>query len=193
MIKNELGVIIYLKQLGDSNALVRVLSESGLIISGFVKSANSKKNSSIYQISNFVSFSWAGREGSLGLISASCLKSYSSILMMNRAAILCINSACFLIYSLIKSDSHEILYSELLKLLIFCKENYNKDEDILKQYLIFENILISETGESLMQSDVDSDIKNNNYILLQNIFLSYNSTLPTCRALLQNYIFEHLT
>jgi DNA repair protein RecO len=88
------GIIISQKKYSENSLIVKVFSRHHGIYRGFVKSAKSTKNRTIFQVGNLVSFEFRARfEDNLGqFFSVDLAKSFCSKIMFDRLALNCINS-----------------------------------------------------------------------------------------------------
>ncbi len=142
------GLIIDVKKHNENSAIVKIFSQNHGIYRGFVKSAFSKKNQSIFQVGNLVSFEWRSRiEENLGSFYYCDLsKSYSSKIIFDKLRL-----SCFLsIVAIINNNFHERevlkeLYAKLINTLESFS-NQNSDRKIIIDYIFFEFDILAELG-----------------------------------------------
>lgn len=177
------GIIVHSYQMGENDGVVKILSQSGEIYSGFVKAGFSKKNNVRMQIGNLVSFSWLGRENSLGTIKLEIKKQYSAMLLANKIAFLGIVSLCSIIHIIIPKNSHNdaTLYIATLNFLELCLVSKN-DTEIVNQYLICEALILSKTGY------YEQDKQITNLAFIQKTLAFYNKKIPQERLLFERFV-----
>ncbi|QED23693.1 DNA repair protein RecO [Candidatus Deianiraea vastatrix] len=186
---NGKAIIIHCKKLNENDAFVKLLSSDGQIIRGFCKSALSRKNSQICQISNLVDFAWQGRENSLGLLKIQNIKSYSSLILHSKIATLSTLSIIEILNSLIdENHTYKHLYTHLLDFLsIAIQHNQN---DICFEYIKLELAFLVTTGYHTISQIKQENTSNIN--LLSRIFSKYNKPFPSSRNILENIIVKTL-
>jgi len=137
----DTGIVISVQKFSDSGLLVTLFSKNHGIVKGMVK--GQKKNQSILQIGNQISFEWNARlEEHLGMLTISLEKAYSLLHFSNYLKILSITSVAALIGKMLKEkEPMNNLYNDFVNYL----ENL-KSENWLTEYSLFELSLLSHCG-----------------------------------------------
>lgn len=141
MIITDTGIIIHSQKYSDSGLLVTIFSETHGIIKGMAK--GQKKNQSIVQVGNKVSFEWNARlEEHLGTLNLQLEKAYSLLHFSDYLKILSISSATALLNKMFKEkEPMHILYKDLINYL----DNL-KNIEWLKNYALLELNLLTHSG-----------------------------------------------
>ena len=102
----DIGIIIDIRKYNESSAIVKIFSKNHGIYKGFVKSAFSKKNQSIFQVGNLISFEWRSRveEGLGNFFYCDIEKSYSSKIIFNKLRLSCFLSLNIIIKGINKGQ-----------------------------------------------------------------------------------------
>ncbi len=148
----DIGVIIDIKKHNESSAIIKIFSKNHGIYRGFVKSAFSKKNQSLYQVGNLISFEWRSRiEENLGnFFYCDIEKSYSSKIIFNKLRLGCFLSLIAIINSNFhERELHESLYLKLIYIIESFADGNLSDRRVIIDYVIFEFELLSELGYGL--------------------------------------------
>lgn len=138
------GIIISSSKFGDKGFVVKIFSQQHGIIKGFIQ--GQKKNSQLVQQGNLISFKFTARlEEHLGRITASMEKAYPLLNYSSYVKMLSISSLCSIFDKVLQErENMESLYGQFITFL----ENLDS-ADWLKQYALFETIILSECGFGL--------------------------------------------
>ncbi len=184
------GIIINSYKIGEKDGIVKILSQSGEIISGFVKYGFSSKNHARIQVANLVNFSWIGRENSLGTVKLDIIKQYGAATIGNKIAFLSIVAICSVINTIIaKNTQHQAnLYQSIAQ---FLENNTTptSNTNIIEEYLKQEAYILAQSGYFDSQSQYNTVT---NIEFLTQILNKYNKQVPHERLMFEKYIVKYL-
>ena len=182
------GIVIHTTLFQEKDVVVKILDQSGNIVSGFVKSGNTQKNAPISQIGNIVHFTWVGREGSLGTIKLDCKKQYGIMFMREKIKFLCVTSICSILHLLLQKDTHTQtgFTEELMRFFELMEGSGVLAANILNEYMKIEALLLLQSGYFNVKTfNANNDT---NLSFLTNILKQYNKRMPNERLLLEKII-----
>lgn len=146
---NDEGLIISLKKYSENSLIVKIFSRHHGIYKGFVKSAASTKDKTIYQVGNLISFEFRSRiEENLGsFFSVDLLRSFCSKIMFERLKLNCVSSLFSIIDELfLEREEHEILFEQLLIFLQKITDEKTSTKDFLADYIKLELKILEVLG-----------------------------------------------
>ena len=179
--KEGTGLIISKINFKNVDSIIKILTKDGMIISGLAKNSRTKKNMSIYQIGNYVTFQHIGRENTLGIIHCQIIKFFIMQNINNRKNFLIITYICKILADIFNEiDSNNTLLEEILD--IFEKID---DKNIKINLMKIEREILSKSG----YIDANSDMHNK--ILIKMVYDQMRKTIPEERRLLEKMFNEN--
>jgi len=143
----DIGFIIFIKKFEENSLFIKVLSKENGIISGYIK--HGKKQNQ--QIGNLVKFTWTARNSNnLGSLSIELIRSYSSHFMFNKLYLNLVNLMTNLINILLYEKIFENRLYDEFEIIINLIKNDSDKYLIIKEYFLFENILLNILGTGLI-------------------------------------------
>ncbi|MES2677387.1 MAG: DNA repair protein RecO [Pseudomonadota bacterium] len=150
---SDSGIIISVRKYSESSLIVKVLSNSHGLYSGFVRGATSSpKNRIIYQNFNLVDFEWSSKvEDNLGFFKIELQKSFLADIISSPVKLSALGAISHLIeQNVLEREPVEEIFSGLLELL---QKLSLEDEVFLKQYIQFEIDLLQVLGYGIDLSE----------------------------------------
>jgi DNA repair protein RecO (recombination protein O) len=143
---SDSGIIIGVRKYSESSLIVKVLSESHGLYSGFVRGGtSSQKNRAIYQNFNLVDFTWSSKvEDNLGFFKIELKKSFLAQIISSPIKLTALGILSVIIEeNLQERESGEEIFPRLFDLL----QSLNlEDEIFLQKYIKFEIELLKILG-----------------------------------------------
>ena len=188
---SDCGIIIDVKKYGEKSLIVKIFSENHGVCRGFIKFANSKKFTNIFQIGNLVSFEHHARiEDSLGgfsnidLIDNNCAKFIFDKLRTNCAkSIISIVNDHFL-----EIENFNLLFNKLANFLQNLGDEKITNSQIIANYIKLELLILEGLGYGI---DFSCCVVSNSKINLAFVSpksahaVSYEAGLPYANKLLK--------
>lgn len=145
---SDTGIVISVRQHGESSAIVRLLTEQHGLHAGLVRGAFSKRSRGTFQAGNLVSANWSARLSEhLGTFQCELIENNAVHFVQDATRLAVLNSACALLeMTLPERHDEPALYQALLTLL--CDHSVPR-ETFLQQYARLEFLLLSELGFGL--------------------------------------------
>lgn len=111
----DTAIILSLRKLGESAAVVKLFSREQGLCSGVVRHVNSKVNRGIYQPGNLVQAHWQARvEGQLGTLHSELSDPFAAFLLTKPVPLLAMSAALMMIeMALPEHDAHPQLYDHV--------------------------------------------------------------------------------
>lgn len=163
---SDQGIIISQKKFNENSLIVKVFSQNHGIYNGFVKSAKSQKNRTIFQIGNLVSFEHMSRnEESLGqFANVDLVKGYCSKIMFDRLRLDCANSLFSIIDSaFLERENHEDLFGKTCNFLENLSDDESQKEEVIGEYVKLELEILKNLGYEI---DLSSCVVTNSKVNL---------------------------
>lgn len=146
------GIIIDVKKYGESSLIIKVFTHQNGIYRGFIKSARSSKQRSLYQIGNLISFEFIARlEESLGsFISVDLIESFCSKIIFEKLKLDCAASLFSMFDSLfLEREEQQNLFVELKNFLSDITKDETQKSKIIADYIRLELAILSALGYGL--------------------------------------------
>ncbi len=185
---SDSGIIIGVRKYSESSLIVKVLSQSHGLYSGFVRGGTSSpKNRVIYQNFNLVDFEWSSKiEDNLGFFKIELKKSFLGEIISSPIKISSLGAIANIIeQNVLEREPSGEIFSGLLALL----QKLNCENEIfLKQYIKFEIELLKILGYGIDLSECAvSGVKENLH------FVSPKSARAVCLEVGEKYRDKLLT
>lgn len=148
---SDQGLIINIKKYGENDAIVKIFSQKHGICRGYVKKINSKKQRSLFQIGNLISFEWKSRvEDGLGsFYYVDLIKNYFSKILFEKIKLNSVSTLFFIIDNYFyERENHNLFYQDLESFLNFISYE-SENNNILKYYIILELKVLEIMGYGL--------------------------------------------
>jgi DNA repair protein RecO (recombination protein O) len=146
------GIIIDVKKYGESSLIIKVFTQQNGIYRGFIKSAKSSKQRSLYQIGNLISFEFIARlEESLGsFISVDLIESFCGKIIFEKLKLDCAASLFSMFDNLfLEREEQQNLFMQLKNFLSnLCKNDIEKNQ-IIGDYIKLELAILQALGYGL--------------------------------------------
>ncbi len=146
---NDIGIIISQKKYSENSAIVKVFSQNHGIYRGFVSGAFSRRNQTIFQIGNLISFEWKSRiEDSLGgFYYVDLEKSFASKIMFERLKLNCLTSLFSIIDScFLEREAYPELFLRVIEFLQKISSEDSQKSDFLQDYIKIELKILKTLG-----------------------------------------------
>jgi len=146
------GIIIDVKKYGESSLIIKVFTQQNGIYRGFIKSAKSSKQRSLYQIGNLISFEFIARlEESLGsFINVDLIESFCSKIIFEKLKLDCVRSLFSMLDSLfLEREEQKNLFAQLKNFLSNITKDETKKAKIIADYIRLELGILSALGYGL--------------------------------------------
>jgi DNA repair protein RecO (recombination protein O) len=177
---SDQGIILCIRKYSESSLIVKILSETHGVYSGFVRKP-SKKDFPIYQNFNLVDFEWSSRvEDHLGFFKVELKKSFLADIISNQINLSSLGAIAVIIeQNVLEREPSKEIFSGLLNLL----QNLNcEKENFLKQYIKFEIELLTILGYGIDLSECAATGTKDNLH-----FVSPKSARAVCLAAGEKY------
>ncbi len=141
------GILIELRNHGEKNSIIKVLTEKHGLCAGLVKGGQAKKYRSTLSPGAQLDLRWSARlPEHLGMFNLDVIKGRSTLFMGGKLQLFGFNSLCSMILMfLAEREPVEILYLETRDLI----EAIETGSNWLKSYVIWEKNLLTEIGFGL--------------------------------------------
>ncbi len=149
---NDEGIIINQKNYGENSLIVKVFSKQHGAYRGFVRSAKSKKNNTIFQIGNLISFEFRSRiEENLGqFFLVDLAASYCSKIIFDKLKINCVSSLFSMLDTFfLERENHEALFFQLENFLQKISKENISNKVIIADYVRLELEILRHLGYGL--------------------------------------------
>ncbi len=146
---SDQGIIISQRKYSENSLIVKVFSQNHGLYRGFVKSAKSAKDRTIFQIGNLISFEHISRiEENLGqFVAVDLVKSYCSKIMFDRLRLDCANSLFSIIDSaFLERENHELLFEKMHEFLQKLSDDNIQKKDFIADYVKLELKILKTLG-----------------------------------------------
>lgn len=143
------GIIISIKNYGESSMIIKILSKEKGIIKAFKKFSKSKKQHSVLQVGNLVSFNFSSRlEENLGNFNHfDLIQSYALNIMFNKLKLDCTQSILSMLDELfLERDPSEFLFNKVNEFLSFLSSNQQSSNVIIAKYIKLELLILEILG-----------------------------------------------
>ena len=117
------GIIFYARKHGENSLVIKIVSESDDIVTGYALGALSKNSFYKHQVGNYVHFCYCtNNENKLGTLKIELITSNSEIFFHKKESIALINLAIFIVnFFLIENNNINIVYKKLFNLIFSLK------------------------------------------------------------------------
>jgi DNA repair protein RecO (recombination protein O) len=143
----DAAIILSVQKLGETSAVLRLLTREHGVAGGMLRGVNSKANRGIAQVGNVVSAQWQARLAEqLGTLKLEMLEAHAAHLMHNATLLHSLSSACALVQiSMPERHPYPRLFFALHSLL----HTLEHSRDWAAHYVLFELTLLKEAGFGL--------------------------------------------
>ena len=175
---SDQGIIISQKKYSENSLIVKVFSQHHGLYRGFVKSAKSAKDRTIFQIGNLISFEYRARlEDNLGqFCCVDLVRSYCSKIMFDKLRLDCLKSLFSIIDSVfLEREKHELLFEKLHEFLQKLTDDAVQKNDFLADYIKLELKILKTLGYGI---DLSSCAATNSTVDL--VYVSPKSARAIC-------------
>lgn len=146
------GIIIDVKKYGENSLIIKVFTAQNGIYRGFIRSAKSSKQKTLYQIGNLISFEFIARlEESLGsFISVDLIESFCGKIIFEKMKLDCVSSLFSMFDNLfLEREEQQNLFLELKNFLSDICKNETKKNQIIADYIKLELSILRSLGYGL--------------------------------------------
>ncbi len=143
------GIIISQKNYSENSLILKVFSQNHGIYRAFVSGSKSKKNQSIFQIGNLISFEWRSRnEDGLGqFYYVDLVKSFTAKIIFDRLRLSCCSSLFSIIDScFLEREEQQDLFNKLHNFLKQISNDAAEKKSFIASYIKLELKILETLG-----------------------------------------------
>lgn len=189
MIITDSAILLHTQKFNERHLIVAVLSQNHGLIKGFVKNAYSKKSPTELIPGNLGSVTWKGRlDSQLGSISFENTFSVSARIHHEHLRVIILHSSLSLVQMCLNENEHHFNVFKHLNGLCTALAEEENILQVLKEYCLFELLLLKESGFGLdlEKCVVTNQLTNLSYVSPRSgCAVSYDAALPYQDKLLE--------